>query len=89
MTRLVGEMYSYRLLDSNAIMRVLYTMVPKASGVWGRVVPITHVPAHLEARIDVIGACCEFTRTLHMHTRRHVDMDGEEMEMGAELELDN
>ena len=46
--RLLGELYNYRLLDSGAIFRVLYLLVPKAAGVWGHVVPLTHVAAHHE-----------------------------------------
>ena len=34
-------------------MRVLYMLVPKSSGVWGNVVPLTHVPAHLSSRAGV------------------------------------
>jgi len=51
LTKLVGELYAYRLLDSTAIMRVLYMMVPRASGIWGNVVPLTHVPAHIASRL--------------------------------------
>ena len=29
LVRLVGELYAYRLLDSRAILRILYWLVPK------------------------------------------------------------
>lgn len=37
-----------RLLQ--AVFRVLYWLLPRASGIWGHVVPITHVPAWAETR---------------------------------------
>ena len=41
---LIGELYNYKLLDSSMIFRVLYVLVPRECGIWGRVMPLTHVP---------------------------------------------
>ena len=46
--RLLGELYNYRLLDSSTVFRILYTVLPHDAGRWGCVVPLSHVPAHLE-----------------------------------------
>jgi regulator of nonsense transcripts 2 len=48
LARLVGEFYNYRLINSDVIFRVLYWLVPLEAGTWGHVVPMMHVPAHLE-----------------------------------------
>ena len=48
--KLLGELYNYRLLDSSSIFRMLYMIVPVGAGVWGQVIPLTHVAAHEELR---------------------------------------
>ena len=48
--RLIGELYNYKLLDSVMVFKVLYTVLPRASGVWGHVVPLSHIGAHDEIR---------------------------------------
>ena len=37
-----------QLLDSSMVFRMLYSVLPKDCGIWGRVIPLTHVPAHAE-----------------------------------------
>jgi hypothetical protein len=69
-------MYTYRLLSSAAVFRVLYWLVPKVrappatrhalqhhqrvraqnAGIWGRVVPLTHLPAYADLQGAEIGA---------------------------------
>ena len=46
LVRLFGELYNYRLADTPMLFGMLYTLVPKAAGVWGRVVPLMHTAAH-------------------------------------------
>ena len=36
---------------TQAVFRILYWLLPKQSGVWGCVVPLTHVAAHAESRL--------------------------------------
>tara|TARA_B100000524_G_scaffold190556_1_gene98773 strand:- start:112 stop:3438 length:3327 start_codon:yes stop_codon:yes gene_type:complete len=50
LSKLMGEFYAYRLLDSDSVMCLLSWILPKAAGIWGHVVPITHVPAYLASR---------------------------------------
>ena len=49
---LLGELYNYKLLDSSMVFGTLFTLLPRASGTWGRVVPFAHVPAHADLRED-------------------------------------
>ena len=47
--RLVGELYNYQLIDSSTVFKILDLVLPKDAGLWGRVVHLAHVPAHLES----------------------------------------
>ena len=43
--KLLGELYNYKLMDSAMVFKVLYTTLPRASGV-GACCALSHVPAH-------------------------------------------
>ena len=32
--RLLGELYNYRMLDSTAIFKILFTLIPREAGIW-------------------------------------------------------
>ena len=47
--KLLGELYNYQLMDSSTIFKTLHLLVPQDASIWGRVVPLPHVPAHADS----------------------------------------